>query len=57
MTDLKSLERFIGAKKYLFGDRPCNEDAAVFAIVNQFICLDKGPINQFVISKIEFKLM
>ena len=45
--DLSALENFIGKKKYLFGDEPCNEDAVLFAFTAQLVYLDKGPFNKF----------
>ena len=45
--DLSALEEFIGNKKYLFGDVPCNEDVVLFAFTSQLIFYDKGPFNKF----------
>lgn len=48
--DLKSINDFIGNKKFLMGDKPCNTDAAVFGMVAQFIYHDNGDLNKFVTS-------
>ena len=45
--DLSALENFIGKKKYLFGDEPCNEDAVLFAFTSQLVYYDNGPFNKF----------
>ena len=45
--DLSAFEDFIGNKKYLFGDMPCNEDAVLFAFTSQLVYLDKGPFNKY----------
>jgi hypothetical protein len=49
--DLKALDDFIGNKRFLFGDRPCNEDASVFAFLCMFLYMDKGPFNEYLTSK------
>jgi len=46
--DLKSLDVFLRGKRFLLGDKPCNEDAAVFGIVAQFVYTDSGTLNKFI---------
>ena len=41
---------FLEGKKFLTGDRPCNEDASVFATTAQFVYTDNGTLNQFIRS-------
>lgn len=48
--DLKSLNDFLEGKKFLLGDEPCNEDAAVFGMMCQFLYHEKGPMNQYILS-------
>ena len=48
MADISALENFLGSKTFLFGDKPCNEDAVVFSMISQFICVDNGPFNEFI---------
>jgi glutathione S-transferase len=54
--DLKALEDFVGNKRYLLGDKPCNEDASVFAFMATILYLDKGPLNEFLSSKLAFSI-
>jgi hypothetical protein len=50
--DLKALEDFLGAKRFLFGDRPCNEDAMLFSFISQIVNLDQGPLNAYLTREI-----
>ena len=50
MADLKAFEDFLGNKKYLMGERICNEDASMFGGLAQVINHDRGPFNNFVMS-------
>lgn len=50
--DIIAFENFIGTKKYLMGDRVCNEDASLFGLLAQLVNHDKSQINKFFISKI-----
>ena len=45
---LKAINTFIGSKKYFFGDKLSNLDAALFGMLCQFIYNDNGPLNQFI---------
>lgn len=47
---------FLAGKKYLIGDKPCNEDASVFGQVAQIIYTNNGILNKF-IKGIRFKLI
>jgi hypothetical protein len=51
MDDLKAINDYIGSKKFLFGDKPCNEDASIFGMICQIVHHDKGPLNEFITSK------
>ena len=46
---------FLDGKKFLLGDRPCNEDSALFGMICQLIYHETGPFNQFVKSIINLK--
>jgi hypothetical protein len=50
LIDLKAFEDFLGDKKYLMGDKICNEDASMFGGLAQVINHDRGPFNTFVMS-------
>ncbi len=54
MDDLGALEAFLASRTFLFGDRPCNEDACVFAFLCMFLHTDKGPFNEFLTSNLFF---
>lgn len=47
---MKAVEDFIGNKKFLMGDRICNEDASLFGMLCQVIYHDKGPFNKYVMG-------
>lgn len=47
---MKALNEFLAGKKYLLGDKPCNEDSSVFGIVAQMIFTECGTINKFITS-------
>jgi len=49
--DLKALNDYLQGKKYLAGDKPCNEDASVFGIVAQLVFADRGSMNKFIKEK------
>jgi hypothetical protein len=44
---LKAIDYIIGDNKFLFGDDPCDTDAAVFGMLSQIIFHDRGPLNEF----------
>lgn len=48
--DLKSINDFLDGKKFLLGDKPCNEDAALFGMLCQLVYHETGPMNQFIKS-------
>lgn len=48
---LKALNEFLAGKKFLLGDKPCNEDAAVFGIVAQMVYTDTSSLNTFIKGK------
>jgi hypothetical protein len=50
--DLDALEIFIGNKKYLMGEKICNEDASIFGLLAQLVNHDSGPINKYFMSKL-----
>lgn len=47
----KSLNDFLEGKKYLIGEKPCNEDAAVFGQICQIIYHERGPMYYYIKSK------
>ena len=49
---MDALENFIDNKKYLMGEKICNEDASVFGLLAQAINHDSGPINKYLMSKL-----
>lgn len=51
---LKSLNDFLEGKKFLIGDKPCNEDASVFGAVAQTVYTETGTLNQFIMSEMQF---
>ena len=48
--DLRAIEDFISAKKFLFGETPCVEDSIIFSYTCQFVYTDHGPLNKYIIS-------
>jgi hypothetical protein len=48
--DLQALEDFVNGKKYLMGDKVCNEDASVFGGLAQVVNHDRGPLNEYLMS-------
>jgi hypothetical protein len=44
---LKAIDYIIGENKFLFGEDPCDTDAAVFGMLSQIIFHDRGPLNEF----------
>ena len=50
LAKLKALNDFLEDKKYLLGDRPCNEDASLFGIFAQFIYAYNGTLNKYILS-------
>lgn len=46
---LKAIEDFLKGKKFLMGEKVCNEDATLFGHLVQGIYHDRGPMHQFVI--------
>jgi glutathione S-transferase len=45
-ADMDALDTFIGNKKFLFGDSPCETDPSIFAFISQIIHYDCGPFNK-----------
>jgi hypothetical protein len=53
--DLRSLNEFIGGKKYLMGEKVCNEDASIFGNLVQIIYFNTdSPLCQFLKSMSNF---
>jgi hypothetical protein len=52
--DLTALETYLGSKTFLFGDKPCNEDAVVFSFIAMIVDVDVGPLNAHLNSKRSF---
>lgn len=52
MSVLKALNDFLEDKKFLIGDRPCNEDASVFGIFAQFVYSENGTLNKYIMSNL-----
>ena len=50
IADLKAFEDFLGNKKYLMGDRICNEDASIFGGIAQVVNHDRGPFNKYIMG-------
>jgi hypothetical protein len=47
LGDLRSLSIFLGKKKYLLGDEPCEDDAAVFGELAQVLwCMPDSPYER-----------
>ncbi len=46
--DSKAIEQFLSGKKFLMGDKVCNEDASLFGILCQCVYHDRGPLNEYV---------
>jgi hypothetical protein len=51
ISDLKSINDFIGDKNYLMGDRICTSDASIFAYVTQIISHENGKLHNYLISE------
>jgi len=34
--DIKNVSKILGAKEFILGDRPCENDAAIFGMLSQF---------------------
>ena len=49
-SDLKALNSFIGAKKFMFGEKVCDTDAAVFGSLVELYYTDKGVFHQYIKS-------
>jgi hypothetical protein len=45
--DLEAFENLLGNNAFLFGEKPCNEDAVLFTYVAQIVYFDKGPLNKY----------
>ncbi len=41
----------MAGKKFLMGDRVCNEDASIFGLMAQVINHDRGIFNKFVMNE------
>lgn len=50
-TDLEALETFMSGKKFLMGDKVCNEDASVFGHLCQGMYHSKGPMHDYLVGK------
>jgi hypothetical protein len=50
MDDMQAINTFIGNKKFLMGDTPCNEDASMFGILCQVKFNDRGRLNEYLNS-------
>jgi hypothetical protein len=50
MDDMQAINTFIGNKKFLMGDKPCNEDASMFGILCQSKFNDRGRLNEYLKS-------
>lgn len=50
-TDLEAFEAFMTGKKFLMGDKVCNEDAAVFGQLCQGMYHTRGPIHDYLVGK------
>jgi len=48
--DLKSLNTFIGNKRFLLGDQCCNEDASLFGMICQYVYHETGPLHHFIMN-------
>lgn len=55
--DLKSINDYIGNKKYLFGEQICDVDATIFGFMCQFLFHDRGPLNKFLMSKLKYMII
>lgn len=44
------MNNFLDGRKFLLGDKPCNEDAAVFGLVAQMVYTESGTLNKFIKS-------
>ena len=53
--DLKAFETFLEGKKFLMGNKPCNEDASLFGMLCQVMFNDKSILNQYLKSKLFLK--
>ena len=52
--DLKAVSACLGEKKFLFGDKPCIADAALFALVYNFIYPDPDcPKGKLILSQLK----
>jgi glutathione S-transferase len=49
LKDMEAFEIFMadGKKKFLMADKPCNEDASMFALLAQVVNHDRGPFNKY----------
>jgi hypothetical protein len=50
IEDLKSIETFLNGKKFLMGEKVCNEDASIFGVLCQVVFHDSGPLYCFTMS-------
>ena len=46
-ADLNSLNDFIGNKKFLLGDKVCDEDAALFGMLSQLVYHDRTFLHNY----------
>ena len=47
---MQAINTFIGNKKFLMGDKPCNEDASMFGCLCQGKFNDRGRLNEYLNS-------
>ena len=50
-NDLKAINDYIGTRKYLTGDSPCNEDAALFGVLAQAKYQYLGELTDFILNE------
>jgi hypothetical protein len=50
-TDLKAFESFLEGKKFLMGEKICNEDASIFSLMTTLINHDRTSLNKYVMGK------
>jgi hypothetical protein len=50
-NDLKAINDYIGIRKYLTSDSPCNEDAALFGVLAQARYQYLGELTEFILNE------
>ena len=52
--DLRAVSAILGQKEFLFGDKPCLADAALFALVSNFIWqMPQCPQGKLILSELK----